>query len=113
MNEAIRIGGIMGSDATGCDADTKNILIECAYFNPLGIATTGRKLGITSRRQLRTTLPIRRVVGPTDMHAGMVLASKGLASSLYLRNDSHSVPCLTETNSLTGIFRFSITVTKG
>ena len=65
------IGGIMGSDATGCDANTKNILIECAYFNPLAIATTGRKLGITSDARYR----FERGVDPGFIEPGLDLAT--------------------------------------
>ncbi len=65
------IGGIMGSDATGCDENTTNVLIECAYFNPLGIATTGRKLGITSDARYR----FERGVDPGFIELGLNLAT--------------------------------------
>jgi phenylalanyl-tRNA synthetase beta chain len=66
------IGGIMGSDATGCDANTKNVLIECAYFNPLSIATTGRKLGLTSDARYR----FERGVDPGFIEPGLDLATQ-------------------------------------
>ena len=70
-NGAHDIGGIMGSDATGCDEKTTNILIECAYFNPLAIATTGRKLGITSDARYR----FERGVDPGFIEPGLDLAT--------------------------------------
>ena len=38
-------GGIMGGEASGSTETTKNVLIECAYFDPLRTAATGRKAG--------------------------------------------------------------------
>lgn len=70
-NGAHDIGGIMGSDDTGCDENTKNILIECAYFNPLAIATTGRKLGLTSDARYR----FERGVDPGFIEPGLDLAT--------------------------------------
>ncbi len=70
-NGAHDIGGIMGSDATGSDANTRNVLIECAYFDPVGIATTGRKLGVTSDARYR----FERGVDPAYIEPGLDLAT--------------------------------------
>ena len=48
-------GGILGGEDTGCTHDTKNVLIECAYFDPLRTAATGRKAGVSER----CALPLR------------------------------------------------------
>ena len=45
-------GGILGGEDTGCTHETKNVLIECAYFDPLRTAATGRKAGVAERRAL-------------------------------------------------------------
>ncbi|MDR3374801.1 MAG: phenylalanine--tRNA ligase subunit beta, partial [Ancalomicrobiaceae bacterium] len=42
------IGGVMGGMATGCTEATTDVFIECAYFDPLSVAETGRRLGIVS-----------------------------------------------------------------
>ena len=33
-------GGILGGEETGCTHETRNVLIECAYFDPLRTAAT-------------------------------------------------------------------------
>ncbi|MBN9061106.1 MAG: phenylalanine--tRNA ligase subunit beta [Rhizobiales bacterium] len=47
------IGGIMGGEASGCDENTTDVLIESALWNPLNIARTGRALGIHSDARYR------------------------------------------------------------
>ena len=36
-NEIISLAGVMGGESTSCSANTKKVLIECAYFNPESI----------------------------------------------------------------------------
>jgi len=33
-NEIISLAGVMGGESTACSANTKKVLVECAYFNP-------------------------------------------------------------------------------
>jgi phenylalanyl-tRNA synthetase beta chain len=47
------IGGIMGGEDTGVREDTTEIFLEAAYFQPIGIAASGRKLGILSDARYR------------------------------------------------------------
>ena len=47
------IAGIMGGEGTGCSDDTTNVFLECAYFDPISIARTGRLLNITSDARTR------------------------------------------------------------
>ncbi|OPZ78362.1 MAG: Phenylalanine--tRNA ligase beta subunit [Alphaproteobacteria bacterium ADurb.Bin438] len=47
------IAGIMGGEGTGCSDNTTNVFLECAYFNPISIAKTGRDLNITSDARTR------------------------------------------------------------
>lgn len=49
----ISLGGIMGGASTAVDANTKNILLECAVFDPMRIAKTGQKLQIDSEARYR------------------------------------------------------------
>lgn len=49
----IGLAGIMGGSTTAVDAHTKNILIECALFDPVRIAKTGQKLQIDSEARYR------------------------------------------------------------
>ena len=66
------IGGVMGGEHSGCTAETKNILIEAAYFEPVSIATTGRKLGLTSDARYR----FERGVDPGYIEPGLDLATR-------------------------------------
>ena len=47
-NKIISLAGILGGKNSCCDHETKNILIESAYFLPDSISSTGRKLNIQS-----------------------------------------------------------------
>src|SRR5262245_20176482 len=68
-------GGIMGGEETGTTTDTRNVLIECAYFDPLRTAATGRKAGITSDARYR----FERGVDP-----GFILPGLDLGTALML-----------------------------
>jgi phenylalanyl-tRNA synthetase beta chain len=47
------IGGVMGGEHSGCTADTTNVFLEVALFEPVRVAATGRKLGILSDARYR------------------------------------------------------------
>ena len=47
------LGGIMGGAEKGCCTDTVNVFVECALFNPVVIARTGRKFQIDSDSRYR------------------------------------------------------------
>lgn len=64
-------GGILGGEDTGCTPETKNILIECAYFDPLRTAATGRKAGVQSDARYR----FERGVDPAFVKPGLDLAT--------------------------------------
>jgi phenylalanyl-tRNA synthetase beta chain len=65
------IAGIMGGEASSVTADTTNVLIECAYFNPASIAVMGQKLGLISDARYR----FERGVDPGFLHAGIEIAT--------------------------------------
>ena len=64
-------GGIIGGEATGCTEATKNVLIECAYFDPLRTAATGRKTGLVTDARYR----FERGVDPASVRPGLDLAT--------------------------------------
>ncbi|MGE0830591.1 MAG: phenylalanine--tRNA ligase subunit beta, partial [Hyphomonadaceae bacterium] len=47
------LGGVMGGEHSGASDATVNVLIECAYFNPLRTFQTGRATGINSDARYR------------------------------------------------------------
>ncbi len=66
------LSGIMGGEASGCDENTTDVLIESALWEPLNIAQTGRKLGINSDARYR----FERGVDPNFMLPGLELATQ-------------------------------------
>ena len=66
------LAGIMGGEASGCDENTTDVLIESALWEPLNIAQTGRKLGINSDARYR----FERGVDPNFMGPGLELATR-------------------------------------
>lgn len=71
-NGVLGFGGIMGGENTGCTEETQNVFIECAYFDPLRTAKTGRKTGIVSDARYR----FERGVDPTFVLAGLEMATQ-------------------------------------
>ncbi len=47
------LGGVMGGEVSGCTADTVDVFLESALFDPVRTAMTGRKLGIDSDARYR------------------------------------------------------------
>lgn len=71
-NGMLGLGGVMGGEATGCTENTVNVFVECALFDPITIATAGRKTGITSDARFR----FERGVDPEFAHDGMEMATR-------------------------------------
>lgn len=71
-NGAQSIAGIIGGEATGCDENTTNVILESALWLPLNIARTGRTLGIHSDARYR----FERGVDPAFTVPGLDHASQ-------------------------------------
>jgi phenylalanyl-tRNA synthetase beta chain len=87
------LAGIMGGEASGCDENTTDVLIESALWNPLNIAQTGRKLGIHSDARYR----FERGVDPNYMVPGLELATQmvldfcgGTPSEIIVEGSAHA-----------------------
>ena len=65
------VGGIMGGEHSGVSADTTDVLIECAYFDPDHIARTGQALTLTSDARTR----FERGVDPAFLADGLAIAT--------------------------------------
>ncbi|KAI9881839.1 MAG: RNA methyltransferase tRNA(m5U54)methyltransferase, partial [Watsoniomyces obsoletus] len=65
------LAGIMGGEASGCDENTVDVLVESALWNPLNIARSGRALGINSDARYR----FERGVDPDFCRPGLDLAT--------------------------------------
>ena len=84
------LAGIMGGEASGCDENTRDVLIESALWSELNVAQTGRKLGINSDARYR----FERGVDPAFMVPGLELATQmvldlcgGEASEIVVAGD--------------------------
>ncbi len=47
------IAGVIGGEATGCDETTRTVFVECALFDPVRVALTGRRHQIVSDARQR------------------------------------------------------------
>lgn len=47
------LAGVMGGEATGCDEGTTSVFLECALFDPVRVALTGRRHQIVSDARQR------------------------------------------------------------
>ncbi|CAA2136986.1 phenylalanine--tRNA ligase subunit beta [Hyphomicrobium sp. ghe19] len=65
------LGGVMGGESTGCTPETKAVLIESAWFDPVRTAATGRKTGLVSDARYR----FERGVDPASVRPGLDLAT--------------------------------------
>lgn len=66
------IAGVMGGEETGCTDATTDVFIEAALFDPVRVATAGRKLGINSDARYR----FERGVDPQFNRSGLELATR-------------------------------------
>ncbi|MAU67142.1 phenylalanine--tRNA ligase subunit beta [Hyphomonas sp.] len=67
---AIGLGGVMGGESTAVSAETTDVFIESAWFDPLRTARTGRATGIHSDARYR----FERGVDPQSCVDGLNLA---------------------------------------
>jgi phenylalanyl-tRNA synthetase beta chain len=72
MRGADSIAGVMGGERSGCDDQTRNVLIESALWDPTNIGQTGRKLGIVTDARYR----FERGVDPDFCIPGCDLATE-------------------------------------
>ena len=75
-SRVLGLGGIIGGTATSTELETKNILLEAAYFSPLSIRKTARKLNINTDAKYR----FERGIDPDSIKEGL-----GLATELILK----------------------------
>ena len=91
----IGLGGVMGGESTGCSETTTDVFLECAWFDPIVTAQTGRITGINSDAQYR----FARGVDPQSVVPGLELATAmilelcgGEASEIRLAGEAPAPP---------------------
>lgn len=70
--KAEALGGVMGGEDSGCTAETTDVFLEAAYFDPVRTAMTGRKLNLMSDARYR----FERGVDPAFLIGGMEIATR-------------------------------------
>ncbi len=63
------LAGVMGGEATGCTEATTTVFIECALFDPVAVALTGRRHAITSDARQRFERGIDPALLPAALDA--------------------------------------------
>ncbi len=66
------LGGIIGGEGSSVDENTTDVYLECAYFNPVSIAKTGRALNLNSDARYR----FERGIDPVFTFEGMEFATR-------------------------------------
>ncbi len=69
-NKAIGLGGVIGGENSEISNSTKDILLECAWFEPSSIRRTARRLGVKTDASYR----FERRVDPNDTLIAVTLA---------------------------------------
>lgn len=66
------LAGVVGGEATGCDEDTTSVFVECALFDPVRVALTGRRHQIVSDARQR----FERGIDPSMLPAATEAATR-------------------------------------
>ena len=66
------LGGIIGGTRSGTEIDTKNVLLESAYFEPRSIRKTAKKLNLDTDAKFR----FERGIDPLSIENGLNKAAK-------------------------------------
>ena len=67
------LAGIVGGEATGCDATTTEVFVECALFDPVRIALSGRRHQVISDARQRFERGIDVAIMPEALEAATAL----------------------------------------
>ena len=73
------IAGVMGGEHSGVTEKTKNVLIECAYFNAANIRATSRKLALSSdsSHRFERGVDVNKLREASDRTAALILELAG------------------------------------
>jgi phenylalanyl-tRNA synthetase beta chain len=65
----VSLAGVVGGESTGCIETTTDVFIECAWFDPVAIALTGRRHQISSDARARFERGIDPALMPSALEA--------------------------------------------
>ena len=69
----VSLAGVMGGETTGCTEATTSVFIECALFDPVAVALTGRRHALTSDARQRFERGIDPALMPAALEAATAL----------------------------------------
>ena len=96
---ALAMAGVMGGESSAVSGQTKQIFLECAFFNPLAIAGKARRYGLhtdSSHRFERGVDPALQEKAIERATALIQSIAGGEAGPLVISEDAGSVPALAE-----------------
>jgi phenylalanyl-tRNA synthetase beta chain len=67
------MAGVIGGEPTGCDETTRSVFIECALFDPVRVALTGRRHAISSDARQRFERGIDTALMPDALEAATAM----------------------------------------
>ncbi len=67
------LAGVVGGEATGCTEATTNVFVECALFDPVRVALTGRRHGIASDARQRFERGVDSALLPQALEAATAM----------------------------------------
>jgi phenylalanyl-tRNA synthetase beta chain len=110
-DDVINLAGIVGGESTSCSADTKTVLVECAYFQPEAIIGKSVKYDIqsdASHKFERGVDPkcqdkvLRRLIKLVSEHAN--IKDMSIISYKYKNNPTYQIPVnVKKINQIIGI----------
>lgn len=68
--QVLALGGVMGGDSSSCHETTTDVFLECALFDPIRTANTGRTLNLLSDARTR----FERGIDPESQSYGLAAA---------------------------------------
>src|SRR6185436_8292021 len=92
-SHAVGLGGIIGGFESEITATTKNVLLECAWFNPSVIRRTARRLGLKTDASYR----FERRVDPNDTLASALEAARMIGGTAEAPIDVVAAPVTQKT----------------
>jgi len=110
-NEVINLAGVVGGKSTSCSADTKTVIVECAFFQPEEIIGKSVKYDIQSEASYKFERGVdpdchdrvlRRFIKLVSAHAN--IKDMSIISHKSKDNPTHSIPVnVKKINQIIGI----------
>ena len=94
--DTVCIGGVMGAEHSGVSEKTRNVLVECAFFDKTNIRKTSKKLGLMSdsSQRFERGVDVNMVPTANDRASSLVLELAGgtLCSELIDVKNENNYP---------------------